>query len=112
MTARDNCQCVGAFCTCNGHSILKDGARYRLPVMMMDGAISGEKHSTADAMLTDSDRAYAAMKAQDMAAWRGGAVPTITADRIAGKDPEYARGIYDGAYDAMRERDRNAWRGR
>jgi hypothetical protein len=112
MNALDTCRCVGSFCTCNGVSVLKDGGRFRIPVLMRDAAISGEKHLTADAMMSDSDRAYAEMKIRDANAWRGGATPTITPDQIVDGGPEYARGIQDGAYEAMKERDRNAWRGR
>ncbi|RIX97164.1 hypothetical protein D3218_19065 [Aureimonas flava] len=120
--ADDTCRCVGSYCTCDGSPILKDGARARipfwagdriaLPLMFKDGSISGEKHTAADAMLSDSDRAYAEMKARDANAWRGGEAPAITPQKIVDGGPEYARGIQDGAYEAMKERDRNAWRGR
>lgn len=110
MSIHAPCRCIGSTCTCD--SVLKDGERLRIPLLMRDASISGEKHVMADSVMSDSDRAYAEMKIRDANEWRGGAAPAIAPQKIIDGGPEYARGIQDGAYEAMKERDRNAWRGR
>ncbi|KAB0676711.1 hypothetical protein [Aureimonas leprariae] len=118
MSIVDTCRCVGSFCHCNGHAVLKDGARLRVPMMLRDEAPGGIRQSFADSSTVndgftcDSDRAYHEMMARDAARW-GQAAPTTpqrqTSDAIG--EVQILDGMHrnDAAYDAMIERNRARW---